>query len=456
MPNRPDDGPYRAPRDVPERGLMLAIIVLFALSRLGLWAFGLAPNPAWVLNHLQNADITLLTQAPLQTVWYMHSQPPLWNLILGAAAVLGQGDPAVIATIILGVHMAISMAVILMINAILRRLRVGFGLRALAAGAQLGMPWVLFFENYVFYQHSTYGLLTLFLWGWLAFLQDQRHWQSWLAFGAFALLSWVWSVFHPVMLVLLLVGLLVAGRGIRWSRLVLPAAAALGLAILPSVKNAYVFDNPSSSSWLGLNLMKTVTWTPEEDRQNCTFQDAWAHAETAPADPTLPDLEILTAARKTTGHPNGHHLSVIDYSNRCMDVAVDLIRDNPMAYIKGRAWQIFRSYSTPSYIYGWAPLNWDRMTLFTAPYETSRSPIKFIGIGILFAIWLALFWLAVRRGSHQAFYLSCFIIAGVFTGVTLLLNGVEQHRMRYSISQIQLIVALVVLQGLIERIGRRR
>lgn len=438
-----------------ERMLVLLLVAVFVLSRVGFAVFGLAPNPDWLFNHLQNADIGLLTDAPLQTVWYMHSQPPLWNLVLGTAAAISGGAPGATSTLILIVHMAVSLGAILLINATLARLGVGFVLRVLAGLAQIVMPWTLFFENYVFYQHATYGLLTLFVWGWLAFLQDGRAWQAWVAFAAFALLSWFWSVFHPVMLILLLAGLILAGRGIRWGRLALPAAAALGLAILPSVKNAYVFDNPSSSSWLGLNLMKTVTWTSEEALEGCTFQEAWAHARTAPDNPALPDLAILNAPRKATDHPNGHHHSVIAYSSRCMDVAVDLILENPVAYVKGRAWQAFRAYSTPSYIYGWTPLAWDRMTLFTAPYEASRSPIKFVGVAYFLALWGAMAWLALRRGPNQAFYLSCFIIAGVFTGVTLLLNGVEQHRMRFSISQIQLIIALVVVQGLFARLRGR-
>lgn len=437
-----------------ERVLIWGIVVLFIASRVGFAVFGLAPNPDWLFNHLQNADIDLLTESPLQTVWFMHSQPPLWNLLLGGAAALTGGAPGATSTLVLLLHMAVSLGAILLINATLARLGVGFVLRVLAALAQIVMPWTLFFENYVFYQHATYGLLTLFVWAWLAFLQDGRARQAWVAFAAFALLSWFWSVFHPIMLVLLLAGLILAGRGIRWARLALPAITALGLAILPSVKNAYVFDNPSSSSWLGLNLMKTVTWTSKDALQGCTFQEAWVNSETAPDNPDLPDLAILTAPQKATGHPNGHHQSVIAYSNRCMDVAVDLIVENPVAYVKGRAWQAFRAYSTPSYIYGWAPLSWDRMTVFTAPYDTSRSPIKFVGVAYFLGLWAAMVWLALRGGPNQAFFLSCFIIAGTFTGVTLLLNGVEQHRMRYSISQIQLIVAVVVLQGLFGRIGR--
>lgn len=446
MPDQPAD---RARHEI---GLVVAIIGFFALSRIYLASLGIGPDPDWLFNHLQNVDITWLADDPLRTIWYLHAQPPLWNMILGTAAVLTDADPDGMAAIFNGLHIAVSLGSLLLVNAILRRLDVSFALRAFAAALQIVMPSIIFYENYIFYQHVSYGLFTFFLWAWLAFVQDGQARHAWYAMAALGLLAWLWSVFHPVLIVLLILTVLLFAR-FRW-RMFLPAAlAGLLFAALPSLKNAYVFDNPSPSSWLGMNLNQTTfDWLPAEDQVACTFEHAWDNAAIAQIAEDVPDLKVLRAPRNEAGWANGNHISVIAFSKDCLGKVTGLILADFDKYLKARLLQQLRSYLIPSYIYGWDPLNWEKLSVFTDPYEASLGPIKYLTILFFAAFWVVLLGLALRRGRNQAFFVTCLMIAATFTAITLFLNGFEQHRMRYTISQLQLVVAFVALQAVLLRL----
>ena len=435
-----------------DTGLIVAIIALFALSRLYLAYIGVAPDPAWVLNHLQNIDINWLAEDLWGTLWYLHAQPPLWNMILGTASVLTEADPDGIASLFNVLHIAVSLGSLLLVNAILRRLDVSVTLRALAAALQIVMPSIIFYENYIFYQHVSYGLFTAFLWAWLAFVQEGRAKYAWYAMAALGLLAWLWSVFHPVLIVLLMLTVLLFARA-RW-RVFLPAAlAGLLFAALPSLKNAYVFDNASPSSWLGMNLNQTTfDWLPEDNQVACTFEHAWDNAQIAEIAEDVPALKVLREPRNEAGSANGNHISVIAFSKDCLGTVAGLIRANPDKYLKARVIQQLRSYLIPSYIYNWDPLNWEKLSIFTDPYEASLGPIKYVTILFFAVFWVALCVLALRRGRNQPFFLTGLMIAGAFTAITLLLNGFEQHRMRYTISQLQLIVAFVALKAILARL----
>jgi hypothetical protein len=196
-----------------------------------------------------------LRSDPLGSVWHLHIQPPLWNLIVG---VILRWSP---------VPDAISLQV----------LQFGFGVLGVALLASLlarlfGRPWVgvavatitmldpqvlagAFTPTYEL--PTTCGLIAVL---WLVLMRPRSP--------RFALISLATvgtaivltrTVFHPVWLVLLLVSSWwVVRHAVDRRTVVLTLAIPVVLIGGWMGKNAALFDRPTLSSWFGMNLQRAV------------------------------------------------------------------------------------------------------------------------------------------------------------------------------------------------------
>ena len=78
----------------------LIVLAVLVASRLLTHALGLAPDPEIAVNHWQHIDLRLLASNPLNALWDLHAQPPLWNAILAlVVALVGTSGVAVTAAI---------------------------------------------------------------------------------------------------------------------------------------------------------------------------------------------------------------------------------------------------------------------------------------------------------------------------------------------------------------------
>lgn len=62
---------------------LLAVIAAFLLSRLGSYLAGVRFDMTPLEEFWQYLDVNLLRSRLLESLWYLHSQPPLYNLYLG-------------------------------------------------------------------------------------------------------------------------------------------------------------------------------------------------------------------------------------------------------------------------------------------------------------------------------------------------------------------------------------
>src|SRR5581483_11460128 len=86
------------------------VLFAFAISRVLYYAAGIRFDATPVLNHWQFIDPELMKHHLLQSLWYLHMQPPGWNLLVGAVVkVFPSAYPAVLQVLylILGVLIAL-------------------------------------------------------------------------------------------------------------------------------------------------------------------------------------------------------------------------------------------------------------------------------------------------------------------------------------------------------------
>jgi hypothetical protein len=279
-PARPDGRDRPNCRDCPDRhgraasgrsagtGSWPVGIVLgaFAIARVGYWAAGLRFDVGFAGSAMQIADLDLLERTPVATSWYLHVQPPLFNLFVGLGARLFGPWAG------LGFQAAYLGATVAMLVAFVRLcLDLGVGRRiSTVLGVLLAIsPTVAQYEHLLFYTHLEAVLLVL------AARSLQRwsvHRARWGLVGFSAALSALAlgrSLYHPLWF-LALFGLLfvVAVRSEARRALAVAIAVPLLCGLAVGTKNAAVFGWWTTSSLEGINLHRiTEPYLTDRERQ---------------------------------------------------------------------------------------------------------------------------------------------------------------------------------------------
>jgi hypothetical protein len=198
----------------------------------------------------------VLVDDPIGSVWYLHVQPPLWNLVLGVVARVSPFADALTLQVLMA-------AIGALLAAGCARLGRVLGLRR---GAAVAVALVATLHPEVLKNafEPTYELATatLLVWTIVAAVEATRgRHRACLAFVVVATaVVLTRSLYHPLWLAAMVAMVVVAG-GVRGMT---PRRVAL-LAMIPLIavggwmaKNAVLFDTPTLSSWFGMNLQRAV------------------------------------------------------------------------------------------------------------------------------------------------------------------------------------------------------
>jgi hypothetical protein len=200
----------------------------------------------------QLLDLRVLEANPF-AVWYLHTQPPLHNLVIGVIA--WSGLP--LAGTVFALYVA-SLAVTagLLID-LLVRWRVPLVAATIVAALAVADPSLLSTIRIASYEVPLTTLIVGFVWTLDRYLRTPS--ARWLtaAVGIGVALAMTRALFHPAWLAIVLAVVLLARRPPR--RQVI-AAIAVPLLVVGgwTAKNAALVDSASLSSWTGFNLQRGV------------------------------------------------------------------------------------------------------------------------------------------------------------------------------------------------------
>jgi hypothetical protein len=229
---------------------VVVVITVFVVSRALAFAAGVRFDDGLLHNAYQLLDVRLLRDDPFTSIFYLHSQPPLFNLFTAAVVHIPAGALQSILALVWG---AAGLAAALLLSATLRRLGVRTWLSTLIVCGYLLAPETLLTESWFFYSELQVLLSTLALYALTRFASTRRRLDGALFAGSLGALVLLRSSIHIVLMVLVL--------AIVWRQLHLDArrfavimAVPLLLAGAWSVKNVLVFDSWTNSTWAGMNL----------------------------------------------------------------------------------------------------------------------------------------------------------------------------------------------------------
>jgi hypothetical protein len=247
-----------------ERTLYALLAMLFALSRLGYYLLGVRFDARPVLHYFQFVDPELLKHRLFESLFYLHTQPPGWNLYTGAVLkFFATSYPAVFHSI----YILLGLGICWCTYHLMRTCRVNRWLAFSLAGWFIVSPGVILFENYMLYEYLVAFLLVTAAVALVHFARDFGSLWAVLFFVSLLGLVLVRNFFHLVYFIAILAALSFLSPSHRRTVFLCGALPLLTILALYA-KNSVLFGSFSGSTWMGMN-MDTITahqLTSEEAR----------------------------------------------------------------------------------------------------------------------------------------------------------------------------------------------
>lgn len=469
----------------------LLIILAFAVSRaLYYWAGVRFDTEALKLN-FQFIDLDLLRSRLFESVYYFHMQPPLMNLVIGTCLKISS---TYYAAVLHGLHMLLGLFSGVLLYRTMVYLNVGSSLAVTLTILFLVSPGCVIYENFPMYEYIIMFLLLSSGVCLYSVMQQPSTWKAFLFFSLLAILVWIRSLYHP-MLLLAIAGLIGINPKLR-KVVLLGVIVPFLVALVPYVKNSAVFGVFTSSTWLGYALATCTIHQLTAEEREALIQagriSPLARVE-APSPvvyyrPFFPDLKptgipVLDQESKGDGGGmNTNNLVYLKAEPTYRKDSLQVLRYAPNAYARSVAIAWFCYFLPPTDFFQFhenraavQPIErWVNAIIFGQIMETSRKGLRelkeegeawqlplYTGLVLMVMIpflltaaaWLL--WRGIRRGSLTPAQIALF--AYILFNILFLmlttnfLSSFENNRYRFPSDPLYIVLLAVVLQWMMGR-----
>ncbi|MEI6125721.1 MAG: hypothetical protein WCQ99_04120 [Pseudomonadota bacterium] len=346
----------------------IIIILAFAASRFLFFLKG-GSFLAQPLNFaMQYLDPVLLKEDLLQSLLYLHSQPPLFNLLLGMCLKISP-DPGLTYAVLFktaGVVMPLALYGVL----------AGLGI---APGAALGAavffmlnPTSILYENFLYYTYPEAFFILMAIFFFLRWLTGKKNPDLFFFWAMLLCLGLVRSLFHPAFFLFIAgaLGLYLYRRSPegkkRWKKFIFSSSLVLVPLLFLCLKNFMLFGFFGTSSWDGMSLwIKANSYSRDAleelySRGLISSLAVQAELETFRPLAQYPESEALRKADchhpadcnewKSTGKPNYNHAGYVALSRQLWKDALSLIKSDPglFAFYTAGSYSLTLWYSSDS------------------------------------------------------------------------------------------------------------
>ncbi len=466
---------------------LVVLTLWFCVTRIAYTIAGVRFDTALVRGGFQYVDPSLLRSAPLDSIYYLHAQPPLLNVV----TLIGLRSPIGLSLSLHLLFLTLGLCTTLALFLLLRELSVAEMPALLVAAGFMATPSVVLYENWYYATYLVFAGLVVTGWCVARFFRRGSFGALIGAFGGLALIALTRSTFHLAVVAAL--GLLIVAFAPRGRRRAASVVLVLALIVVGSwyVKNWVEFGSPTASSWFGMNLAKLALYSQPPGRvAGDVDAGRLGHlAEIPPFSPvgSYPGLRhtptgvAVLDRRWSSGWPNYNNIAYIKISDRYLDQAVRFIRAHPGWYLE-MVGASFRYAGTGSATYPYlarnathvAPLlraeerllgqtvSRSRLVVLTEAYAPSAAQVEWlVAAAYLLAVAAAVVNLGMvlvrRRGPEPVRATVIFLGAVVAAG--LLANLVElgeNMRFRFETDGIVVAVTASIVAAGIRRTRARR
>ncbi len=338
---------------------LLGVLIVFVISRVLYDRAGILFQGDLSLGYWHLIDPNLMLTDLWRSVYYLHSQPPLMNLLIG---IVFQAFPTAYQEVFHVLYFIIGLSLACGIYFLGIQLRLEPWLAAIITAWLVVSPGTVLYEHLLAYGYPLAALLTLS--GVFLHLFASTGKSIWgaLFFCSLAIISLTWGFFHIVwfFFLILIAFILIPER----KKMILAALLPFMIVTGWYSKNLYQAGQFTASSWVGMNLSKIATFrTPEEERKQFVksgtlsdfalippFRNPLVYLKLLP-DTQVTGIPILDEIYTSLGTRNFHHLVYAEASHNYLMDALRVIYLMPDYYL--------RSIGQALYIYSHSPSDFD-------------------------------------------------------------------------------------------------
>ena len=302
-------------------------------------------NSKPLLFAFQYLDPTLLKNDLLQSLFYMHSQPPLFNMFLGIGLKLFSDDPGIFyhySFLFLGLIFSLSLYLLLI------RLNISKGGSFILTVIFIVNPAFILYENLLFYTHPIMVLLLLSAFLLNFYLKNRSLLPLFLFFTVLAIVCLTQSFFHIAWFAAIVLIILLFKKN-EIKRVIFAASIPFLIVLSVYLKNYFVFNEFTSSTWFGMNFSKITTFqVPQHTRDSLFKAGSTSYLSTLTYFPDIkkPSLNIaidttsigipaLDEIKKSSDRTNYNNINYIRISETSLKDALTILKKIPNAYLNG-------------------------------------------------------------------------------------------------------------------------
>jgi hypothetical protein len=326
-----------------QKPLYALLLLIFAASRMLYYALGVRFDARGLTWFFQFLDPELLRHRLLESLYYLHMQPPGYNLFIG---VILKMVPYAYVTVFHAIHCVFGAVIVCLLFYLMRCLGVGVRLAFIAAALFMVSPGVVLFENFILYEYQMMFVLTISA----VFLYRFIMYRS-AAGAAGFLVCQFWLVmlrsqYHLVYFVAVFAVMLYLAEH-RRKLVVCLGTPLLAVVLALYVKNLVLFGQFVGSTWMGMNMATITTHhltaaerqsfvsekkiSPAPDIDAVVPLSAYRPYITMPAATSVP---VLDDELKSTGAINFNHSGFLEVQKLYMRDGMYILRHYPRAFIR--------------------------------------------------------------------------------------------------------------------------
>ncbi|MBI5094760.1 MAG: hypothetical protein HZB26_20275 [Candidatus Hydrogenedentes bacterium] len=341
------------------RRMLLGLVAVFAATQAAAHALGFRFETyplRWFLHFL---DPELLRTRLLESVFYMHIQPPLFNLFAGLVLKLTPTGTWLFYAIFLVTGGVFYIALVVL------QLRLGVSKIVAVTIATLFLlsPSFLLYEHWMFYTFPCAAILSVSVLLVYEAARTPSRWPLPVLFTLLFVLCGMCSLFH-LLYFLLVAALLFAFLPERRKAVVFAAVLPFVLLVSIYVKNWILFDTFSTSTVMGkdlwimtagnMNGVERTRLVQEGKLSPVSLINRFDTLDRYPKEyretPGFEQIPALRQENKTDGAHNFNHIGQVPISRQYLTDAVYVLKRYPQAFVRTSA-LAWCTYFTSSELY---------------------------------------------------------------------------------------------------------
>jgi hypothetical protein len=464
------------------------------MTRVIFYLTGIRFEDISLYHYWQFLDVELLKNRLLESLFYLHSQPPLFNLFLGVVLKLFPQNTHIAFIVVylaLGLTLSVSVFILLLDFGVPRKTGLIVTLLFVI------YPSAILYENWLFYTYPATTFLTLSAIFLIRFIKTRKTTYGVLFFTLLSFLVLIRASFHFLWFALYIALPFIYIKDLR-KKILLTSLIPLIAVLFIYGKNYFIFGEFNTSSWLGMNLSRMTTDTLAPRGKIRLFENKaiskistfspWSPLEKYKPfikNPGKTGIPALDDEYKSKGAPNLNNIAYIDISRQYMKDSISIIANYPKIYLGGlkRSYSLYFFRPSSEYFVFNQKENRKQIRAFEDLYyiillgkvpesKINKLPpnmyVRFIfGNGLFLLLWIptiAVYCLyllykgLLRRFSDPAFELTIiFMFTTIFylTLVGNLFEHGENNRFRFVIEPFMIIITVLLIDDSLRWLRRK-